>query len=233
VAAIPKQTTAQKGNAGEHYANWLLHENQFRVYMADRNNPDHDMIADSGGRALFIRVKTTMSGSPRWNAKKDGRVFHNTYGENDFVLILDFSHKEKRGEIDHYVLPTILVEKTLQEAHKHFTRFLTRKGEARKDTSQRAIVLSGYDTEKNISRGFEWKWKKFKNSFNAIFRPKQAKVQKAKGPVFVAWNLLKHYEKKLISGEMSRTEYLSKCVKKGVNRGTAAVQYAAWKKNAK
>lgn len=67
----PKATSAEKGNAGEHYANWLLHDAGFRVYMADRNNPDHDMLVDRGGRASFVRVKTTTSGNPRWGAKKE------------------------------------------------------------------------------------------------------------------------------------------------------------------
>lgn len=177
----PKQTTAQKGNAGEHYANYLLSANKFRVYVADRNNPDHDMVADYAGRALFIRVKTTMNGTPRWNAKADGRVFHTVYARNDFVLILDFSRKDESGGIDYYVLPTELVERSVQEAHRYFIRFRTRKGSKRKDTKQRAIALRGYETDKNIGRGFDWKWKDFRNSFDAILKPQSVKVHRARG----------------------------------------------------
>lgn len=224
----PKPTSAQKGNAGEHYANWLLHERGFRVYMADRNNPDHDMLADYGGKVYFVRVKTTTNGAPRWAQKKNGRVFNRVYKGRDFVLILDISRKGPAGLYDFYVVPTPLVEKTLRRAQEFVIKFPTRKGGQRKDTSVRTLVLTGFDTETNISRGFEWKWQDYRNSFAAIFSPNGTRVHRAKGPVYRVWQLCNRYQDRLIAGTMTRPEFLALCVKKGVNRSTAAVQYAAW-----
>lgn len=223
-----KLTTAQRGNAGEHYANWLLHERGFRVYMADRNNPDHDMIADLNGRACFIRVKTTTNGTPRWTAKKDGKVFKNVYYGNDFVLIVDQS-RPQAGNFDFYVVPTVSVENTLHECHQHFIGFPTKKGTQRKNTGIRALALRGKETQTNIGRGFEWRWDRFRNSFNAIVKPELGRVRKPKGSVYGVKALCEKYKSRLLNGSMSRKQLLEHCVNKGINLNTAKTQFAKWK----
>ncbi len=126
-----------------------------------------------------------------------------------------------------------LVERTLRALHGYFISFPTRKETPRKDSAIRALGFSGYPTPTNRARGFNHKWADFRNSFAAIHNPKSVRVRKAKGAVYRVWALCEKYRDKILNGQMSRAELLSRCSKKGINSSTAAVQIAAWKSDAK
>jgi hypothetical protein len=90
------------------------------------------------------------------------------------------------------------------------------------------LNLRGYDTPTNIARGFEWKWKDFRNDFAAVRSPQLVRVRRPKGPVVKVWATCDRYRENLLDGRMTRGQLISRCRARGIREGTASVVYARW-----
>ena len=172
---MPKKASVNTGNAGEHLVMAELLHQGFHAFMADRNNPDYDISVYKNGKHSLLRVKTTSNGVLQYTAKKDeGVIFRNILKKHDFVVVVNFSNRNKSKEAlgvrgaDFYIVPTHVVNEALQKSHEHWHKFARRDGQTRKITSHRAIGLHGEETEGNIARGFDKKWKKYYEAWKQL-----------------------------------------------------------------
>jgi hypothetical protein len=73
-------------------------------------------IATKDSQTIHVRVRTKTSDSKlfRWNLRKDGRVFREAIGADDFCVLVDIGGKSPV----YYVIPTVEVESQLQNIRR-------------------------------------------------------------------------------------------------------------------
>ncbi|MCA9307107.1 MAG: hypothetical protein R3B46_10195 [Phycisphaerales bacterium] len=138
----------------------------YQAFRADRGNPAFDIAVDSNGSTSMIRVKTTTCNDVQWNAKKDGRVFLELRDDRDFVAIVEMQNGVRSAVI--YLVPTKLVEETLECCHQAYISHAKRDGTPRKVVSQRVIRMEGEDKPTNPSFGFARKWEQFREAWHLL-----------------------------------------------------------------
>lgn len=105
------------------------------------NSAGWDLFATKGDRSVRLRVKAKRPGVDcfRWSAKADGSVFLGHEGaSDDFVIAVSFAADDSYKA---YVLPTLVVEQTLNSEHDRWISGTKANGEARKPTSMRHIYM--------------------------------------------------------------------------------------------
>ena len=94
------------GNAGEYYVVAELLNMGVIAALAPRNTPAFDVLATNGGRAVQIRVKTKSERYDiwQWAAKKDGSIFKELGGEQDFTVLVNLA--VQREDLAFFVVST-------------------------------------------------------------------------------------------------------------------------------
>jgi hypothetical protein len=100
----PDMGSMLKGNTGEFYALAELSRKGWTAAQTARNTRAYDILARKGTRQVALRVKTKTSDARgfRWNAKKDGTIFHDQ-GRDDYCILVDIPED---GHPTFYIVPT-------------------------------------------------------------------------------------------------------------------------------
>ncbi len=161
------------GNAGEYLVLAELLHRGHHAGLAERGNPTFDVITRHGNKYSSLRVKTSRSRTFQWTASGPGpndpvlpRL--DPKDATDFVVLVAFnSGGPRKAEV--YIVPSIVIEHALNEAHEHYHRYLIKKtGKRRSRTKQRVIRLDGPDKPDNISFDFAHKWAKFHEAWDLL-----------------------------------------------------------------
>jgi hypothetical protein len=132
------------------------------------NSAGWDLYAVKGARNIKLRVKAKRPGVDafQWSAKKDGSVFVNADVNDacDYVAAVDFYHS---GEFDIYLVPTHIVERTLQADHSAWVQGTKPNGDARKDGAKRNIILNERN-DGTIGHGYKLKWAVYRNAWHIL-----------------------------------------------------------------
>jgi len=101
------------GNAGEYYVVAELLKRGVVAALAPRNTRAFDILATKGSRMARIRVKTK---SEQWNpwqwvVKKDGSIFAELSGENDFTILVNLALDRVR--LAFFIIPTTILNNWL------------------------------------------------------------------------------------------------------------------------
>ncbi len=94
------------GNAGEYYVVAELLKRSVIAALAPRNAPGFDILATRKGKTAKIRVKTKSEAFSvwQWNAKKDGKIFHDLLTRADFTVLVNLTMDHH--DLAFYILPT-------------------------------------------------------------------------------------------------------------------------------
>lgn len=134
------------------------------------NSAGWDIFATKGRRSVKIRVKAKRTGVAnfRWAAKADGRIFiGDVEGDDDFVVAVSF---EGDGGHRIWVVPTPVVQTTLEAENSLWLSGQKRNGERRKATPMRNLYINDRD-DGAASHGFGIKWAAYENAWHLLDRP--------------------------------------------------------------
>lgn len=166
-------TGSNTGNAGEFLVLTELLHRDFHAGLAERGNPVYDILARYGSRYTSLRVKASRSRKFQWSATGPGPGHLSLPGlhpndETDFTVLVAFNDQGPRSA-EIYIVPSLVVERTLTDAHEHYHRYPNRHtGRRRKRTNLRAIELDREDSEDIISRDFARKWAEYREAWHLL-----------------------------------------------------------------
>lgn len=134
------------------------------------NSAGWDLFATWEARSVRIRVKAKRPGVDcfRWSAKADGQIFLglDPTVDDDFVAAVSF---EADGSYHVYVMPSAMVEKTLQAENTLWLSGMKANGDPRKPTSMRHIYMDERN-DGTPSRGFALRWAEYREAWDILDR---------------------------------------------------------------
>jgi hypothetical protein len=133
------------------------------------NSAGWDLFATRGDRSVRIRVKSKRPGVEcfRWSAKQDGVVFPGFTGAaDDFVAAVSF---DPDGSYQVYILPTGIVNDTLEAENASWLAGTKRDGSQRKAPSMRHIYMDDR-ADGRPGRGFATHWACYLDTWNLLGR---------------------------------------------------------------
>ena len=136
------------------------------------NSAGWDLFATRGTRSVKIRVKAKRPGVDcfRWSAKADGSVLIGLADtDDDFVAAVSF---DASGQYEVFVMPSLVVERTLRNENARWIAGTKPGGGARKPTTMRHIYISDRD-DGAPSHGFATRWAPYRNAWG-LLEPHQA-----------------------------------------------------------
>ena len=136
------------------------------------NSAGWDLFATRGTRSVKIRVKAKRPGIDcfRWTAKADGSVLIGLVDTNDdFVAAVSF---EASGRCEVFVVPSLLVERTLRDENARWLAGTKPSGRTRKPTSMRHIYINDRD-DGAPAHGFATHWAPYRDAWD-LLDPHQA-----------------------------------------------------------
>lgn len=154
------------GNAGEYLVAAHLLMRGFHGGFADRGNRAFDLITRKGDAFAGVRVKTSTHPATRftWTCKKSGEIFLEM-GERDFVVMV-YMPKKQIAQARFWIVPTRVVDKTLQDCHVGWINSERRDGAPHKDTALRGFTMSG--DPKSYRAGFQEKWARYEGAWDQL-----------------------------------------------------------------
>lgn len=166
-------SSARIGNAGEHYVMACLLAQDFDAGLADRGNPNFDiLIRTRSGDFRAIRVKTTSTDSFQWTAKGDLDPLPGFDRDNpdprDVSVLVAFNGQRPGPNTEVYVIPTARLVADINRCFEHYHSFPKKDGTMRKRVNHRAIWLNGDKLPSNIARGFREDWKEFRDGWHIL-----------------------------------------------------------------
>lgn len=123
------------GNAGENYVMAELLKRGVIAGLTPRNAPAFDVLAINNDKVVGIRVKTKSEKYDNWqfSAKKDGSIFRSLRKENDFIVMINLTKDHK--EMDYFIIPTHIINNTLQRDWKKWLSTPGKHGKAHSPTN--------------------------------------------------------------------------------------------------
>lgn len=131
------------------------------------NTAGYDLFAVKAARSVKIRVSAKGAGIGcfQWRANKNGRVFLNLHegDDTDFIVLVSFDDSPRGYTC--YVLPTMEVERTLQDKEKR-----TRERLPDRTSPHRALWLDDPKPKsKNAyAHGFKRTWERYREAWGLL-----------------------------------------------------------------
>jgi len=162
------------GSAGELIAQARLLVRDWTVGNINKggmmNAPSIDLFAAKGKHTIRIAVKATghNSSDVQWSSKYGWATLFKGETKPDFVIFVWFDNKNALDSCRVFVVPAEVVDREVRHAHEYWYKHSKRDGSQRKPSDHVAISWSGRDTETNISRNFQQKWKKYEDNWEQL-----------------------------------------------------------------
>lgn len=161
------------GNAGEHYIMACLLARGYDAGMADRGNPNFDILVRTpSGDFRALRIKTTNSASFQWTAKEEWDPLPGFDRDSpdplDVSVLVAFNSDLPGISTEVYVIPTARLVDDLNRCHSHYHEHKNRDGSTRKRSRQRVIRLDGERKPGNIAYGFRDDWREFRDGWDIL-----------------------------------------------------------------
>jgi hypothetical protein len=126
------------GNAGESPVLARGHH----AALTNRNSSTFDILTRFNGCQSALRVKSSSSRDCQWSAKPNGMIFlHRKPGDRTDFVVLVLMPKRNIDNTEFYVVPTIIIDRTLQAHHRRWIKLRSRDGRPHKvDNSRRSYT---------------------------------------------------------------------------------------------
>lgn len=134
------------GNAGEYYVVAELLSRGVVAAMAPRNAPGFDVLATKGDGTVRIRVKSKRSQYTdwQWGIKKDGCIFRNLGGKDDFTILVNLA--PDRADLAFWIVPTLILDQWLRDDFATWLATPGAKGQQRSaDNAKRHINFPRFE----------------------------------------------------------------------------------------
>ena len=151
--------------------NWLVGNFNSNI----QNAAVYDLFAVKKNNKKLVRVKSYSlfndgskkfdKGTIQYTSRKTGEIFLDLLKENkdDYVILCGV----RDGKVQEYfILPTLIVDKTLKEANRVYHLTSKRDGTPKKKTSHRAIFLQ--ESKDHYWCGWRRKWNKYLNNWDIL-----------------------------------------------------------------
>ena len=134
------------------------------------NSAGWDLFATKTGRSVKLRVKSKRPGTDcfRWSARADGSILHSLvpHDDTDYVAAVAF---HAVGGYDVYIVPSVVVERTLAENHAAYLAQPKADGTPRRDTTQRNLHMD--DREDRPGHGYKRLWDTYRDAWDRLGTP--------------------------------------------------------------
>jgi len=166
-------SSVQIGNAGEHYVMACLLAQGYDAGLADRGNPNFDILLRTpGGDFRAVRVKTTSSASFQWTAKEEWDPLPGFDKDDpdarDVSILVAFNGDPPGQSTEAYVIPTARLVEDINRVNRHYHSHKNRDGSTCKRAKQRVIRLDGEKKPDNIAYGFREDWHEFLDGWDLL-----------------------------------------------------------------
>jgi hypothetical protein len=166
-------SSAQIGNAGEHYVMACLLAQGIHAGLADRGNPHFDiLVRNKSGDFRAVRVKTTSGASFQWTAKEEWDPLpgfdKDKPDPRDVSVLVAFNGQPPGIETEIYVIPTARLVGDINVMYRHYHKHPKRDGSKRKRTMQRVIKLDGKKKPDSIAFAFRDDWREFRDGWHLL-----------------------------------------------------------------
>ncbi len=154
------------GNAAKHLWMAQLLMQDFDASLAASGDIGSSITCSDrkSGKVSRIRVKSAFDGRGKWYADKDGCIFREMSGPNDFVGIAVNFPKTR-----YYVVPTEEVDRLLREDFDFYISQPGRGGIARNPNSpNRFITFDDQEKPTDHGHGYAVKFAKYENAWDLL-----------------------------------------------------------------
>jgi len=135
-----------------------------------QNAAVYDLFAVKKNNKKLIRVKSYSlfdqdKGTIQYTSRKTGEIFLDLLKDNkdDFVILCGVSDGKVK---EYFILPTLVVDKTLKESNRIYHLGKKKDGSKRKVTSHRAIFLQ--ESKDHYWCGWRRKWNEYLNNWDIL-----------------------------------------------------------------